>query len=155
MRVLVLLLLFASVSFGQSIADRVQTFEDAKRYTVKYDKFEDVTRVLVHLQATSYLSLTFRADNKTPEVFWYVSQKRGFFNKPALNMLIDGQLLTIQSGEIGTAALFPLSIKQLETLANAKTVEYQVLPFEGEVKDLQIFKNLLSLTKSQPPAPPK
>lgn len=168
MRVL-LLLLFASVTFGQPIADKVKTFEDAKSYSVAYDKFKKETRVetVIHvpsakkgllrgrmnLRAWFYL----RDDGDHLRVFAVSADVHSYFNKPFLRFLADGELVEIQSKDIDSIATFNVSAEQWAKLAAANKLEVRLNESEGvfDEKALTKLRNLDSLTKSQPPAPAK
>ncbi len=158
---LLFLLLLASVTFGQSIEEKVKKFEDAKSYTATYDKFQKMTKVQTSIKIPSskgseqmlvWLYLYEGGNHIRAFVF---SKSRGYYNRPFLRFLADDAVIEIQSRDIDSIATFQIPESDWDKLANAKKVEVQLLEFEGvlDAKGITKLRNLASLTKSQPPAP--
>lgn len=158
MKYLLLFLLFAPVTFGQSIQDRVNKFEKPKDYAVGYDKFKKVTKVIVdriylqvpkgknYAQTAAYLWIY---DDGTIDIGLYFSGP--LFSNDTLRVLADGELIEIEDDTIDYSTIVLIPPAKMEKIVNAKVVELQINRIEGKVsdKDLVRLKNLFSLTKPQ------
>ena len=150
-----LLLLLSTVTFGQTIQERVSKFENSKRYVVKYDKFAKETNI--HFQTgfrsgPSMMIFATIAEKNYFGLFFSDVVNRPLYNHPTLKFLLDGELLTIESDEIDYSVMFLLTQEQAERIAKSKTVEMQLQGFETvwDAKTLTAFRNIVSLTKPPP-----
>lgn len=161
MRILFLLLLLSYSCFGQTIQERVKTFEDAKAFTVKYDKFQKSTDITYEFTATAsekrplmrntldmavFLSIP---DNGNPSVGLYFGRYGTLYNNETLRMLLDGELVKLTDDTIDYSVVIDIPLKEFEKIAQSKIVEFQINLFEGKLdaKQMTAFKNLRSLTK--------
>lgn len=152
-----LLLLLSTVTFGQTIQERVAKFENSKRYVVEYDKFDKETEISLQtgFRGLSMRLIAYVSDNrKNDRLYLYFSDQfnRPLYNHPTLKFLLDGEQLTIESDEIDYSVMFPLTPEQAERIAKSKTVEMQLQGFETvwDAKTLTAFRNIVSLTKPPP-----
>lgn len=156
------LLLFASVTFGQSIPEKVGKFADSKKlYSVDYDKFQKQHKIETEIvvpyakkqsgwiqsvgqKVTVWMTIPDVGD---PFIFFSFSKDRGYYNQPTLRFLADGELVEVSSDDIDDIVSFDISPKQLRKLADAKVLEMQLVSFEGKFseKGLQQLRNIASL----------
>ncbi len=158
MKYLLLFLLLAPVTFGQSIQDRVSKFEKPKEYLVGYDKFKKVTKVIVD---RIYLTRDkkSRPFESTAYLWIYddgiIDIGLGFtgplFSNDTLRVLADGELIECEDDTIGYSTIVLIPAAKMAKIINAKVVEMQIHGIEGKVsdKDLVRLRNLFSLTKPQ------
>jgi len=157
-----LFLLLVPVTFGQSIQDRVNKFEKPKDYAVSYDKFKKQT--LVSFSATfksakyrmgdMYVSVGAFIDDGDGDVQFVIGFSRFDrqpFNRPDLRLLINGDVMCIETDSIKDHALIKLTTTQMSQLATAQNVEFQIENFESKFTPqmLLAIKNLNTLTKPQ------
>ena len=152
-----LLLLLSTVTFGQTIEERVSKFENSKQYGVKYDKFAKTTTVDKMLafrntrEAYSpYTQVVVRlSENGEAYIYLWFAKSRSYYDRPTLKFLLDGELLAIANDDIDDTVMFPLTQEQAERIAKSKTVEMQLQGFETvwDAKTLTAFRNIVSLTK--------
>ena len=154
-----LLLLLSTVTFGQSIPEQVKKFQDAKRYSVEYDKFqkEHIIHVDCDLKPTktsgvqSMIWAILGEDNSRTYAL-YFSAQRTLYNQPTLRLLIDGELVEVKDDDIDYSVMISIEPDLFNRIAKAKTVEVQISSFEGIVteKCMTAFRNIVSLTKPPP-----
>lgn len=156
MKVLLLLLLFASVTFGQSIEDRIKKFEDSKRYSSTYDKFAKASEVLYQngivkpVKGTAkqiWITATI-TDSKEISVMIDAEPSQPSYLQPLntrLRFLLDGQLMDVP----GEGSVFYLDGNQWAKISSASKIEMQYLGFEGVWGDklMVAIKNFNSLTQ--------
>lgn len=144
--------MFATVTFSQSIQDKVAKFEQAKEYGVKYDKFKQITSVEVDMRLKS-LTPTFIIDipdaGKPSQVVYFFADRYSYFNQPTLRFLADGEVLRLDSNSISSVAVFTIPSAMWSKLVAAKTLEMQLETKETvfDDKSLKKLKNLDSLIK--------
>lgn len=115
--------------------------------TTAYDKFKEQTRVSYRTEVTS-LSVTFSFGHpgttlrKDADSFYMFvhggSRCSGFcFNRPALIFLVDDERrhFGTQHNGLSDSALYSLTRAELQWIADAKSVEFQVGRYEGKLKD--------------------
>lgn len=163
MKTLAFVLLFVTVTFGQTIQEKVSKFEQAKEFGVKYDKFKRLTSVEVEMRlstakstgwiASSSLTPTFILDipdsGETVRAVYFFADRYKYFNQPTLRFLIDGEVITIQSDSISSSAVFEIPADAWAKLAAAKKLEMQLESKEVvfDEKAMRKLKNLDSLIK--------
>lgn len=152
----VLLLLFASVTFGQSIQEKVGKFEDAKSFSVTYDKFKKTTEVEATIQIKGKggtrdmdVFLSFAGDPLEHNfyLFSFIADRRSFFNQPTLRFLVDDVPYKFENDRISEVASFIIDKHFWKAVASAKVVEIQFERYEGvlDAKNLKKLQNLASL----------
>lgn len=153
-----LILLFAASTFGQSIQDRVKTFDKPKTYKVKYDKFKLLTTVTTsHLVKSSknhlYMHMIATVsipDKGTASFYFGLQSPRGdlLFSRDVLRIIADEGILNLGESDIGYGAVFDVT-EQFPKIVKSKSVEFQLAGFEGKFDDktLASLRNLYSLTK--------
>lgn len=156
MKSLLLILFLSSLAFGQSIAERVKKFENGKRYEVSYDKFQKQTKIKVPVFVSTkskFLELRpilrIHDDGRSDVTLLASGGTSSFHTRPTMRLLLDGQLLELESDDIDAIVGFVVSGDDFAKIANAKLVEIQLGNFEGKLdaKSHTIFKNLYSLLK--------
>lgn len=155
-----LLLLLSTVTFGQTIEERVSKFEKPKEYGVKYDKFAKTTtvdKVLAFRNTREAYSpdtqIVLRlGDNGDSLIYLWFVKNRSYYDRPTLKFLLDGELLAITNDDIDSSVIFLLTQEQAERIAKSKTVEMQLQGFETvwDATTLTAFRNIVSLTKPPP-----
>jgi hypothetical protein len=161
MKCLAVLLLFVSFTFAQSIQERVDKFQDGKKFEVRYDKFKKQTLVQfdITLQASngvkkfnSFLDFTailWLSDDGSNDRVGFMFTREGWYKYPTLRVLVDEDLIRFEDDDLDRFASFTLTPAQLQHIANAKTVELQIENFETTLDDKTMLKlrNLASLIK--------
>lgn len=177
-------IIFTSVAHAQGtkasidLKQRIKTFKNSGRFSIRYDKFKDITDVSVGPFAISpvkgsvlgmnaefsFAGQTVQEDVSVVSlVFSSYSAFRGagwtFVDHRDLYGIIDGERLELGEGawksHIGNLSseelVFTLPIATLRKIAEAKTVELKVGLVELKLKEehLIAFRDLLSLTKRQ------
>ena len=151
-----LLLAFASVAFGQSIQERVGKFEDAKSYSVTYDKFKQATEVETTVQVKGrkgtrnmevFLSFTSDPLERNFYLLSFVAGRHSYFNQPTLRLLIDDVPYKYENDRISEIASFIINKDLWKAVASAKSIELQFETFEGtlDAKNLKKFQSLATL----------
>ena len=162
MKTLLFILCFSFTVFSQSIQDRVNQFDKPKDYEVRYDKFQKVTEVAVKeqlikshqpnkfLNSNLHLSIDlWLGDSGDKFVFLSFREVNSCRTSTLRLLLNDKDVIELEDDTIDCLSTFSVNPKQLEQIANAKTVEMQLNSFEGKFdsKTLDVFVNLLTLTK--------
>lgn len=158
MKILVMLLCFVSVTFGQTIEGKVKKFEDAKLFSVSYDKFKKTTEVETDIQIkgksgsrTMTAWLSFAGDPLEPDVYLvsFDAERHSFFNQPTLRFLVDDIVYKLESDRVSEVATFIVEKNLWKAFSTAKTVELQLKRYEGslDAKNLKRLQNLASLIK--------
>lgn len=155
MKSLLFLLLLSTITFGQTIQDRVNKFDKPKDYTVRYDKFQKRTEIEFKSSIktrTEWLSLNpiiwvKDGGEFDTAVFIVSSTRRDLYNYETMRLLVDGELIELKSTDIDYIIAFPVTAAFLHKIAKAKTVEMQLGLFESKFDDKTLlrFKNLASL----------
>lgn len=81
MKNLALILLFAAAGFGQSIQERVKKFDNAKAYSVQYDKSlkETVVRYIAPLKLTLFVYTTIADNGKVDYLFLHATANQATY----------------------------------------------------------------------------
>lgn len=159
MKYLLMFLLLAPVTFGQSIVERVAKFDKPKDYQAGYDKFKKLTTVIVDPVYLDPKQKGWKAPQTAVYLLAFDDGDNSFgfhfsgplFSDDTLRFLLDGELLEIKDDTIGYSTIVAVTPGQMEKIVNAKVVELQIHGIEGKIseKDMVRLKNLFSLTKPQ------
>lgn len=123
--------------------------------TTEYDKFKDITRVYIYNSGNPSTIWSFKYQGQTltkdADIFYVYFNGghscHGFcFNGPSLIFLVDGKRLDLSDGKdrLSDSAIWQIDRPTMESIVNAKLVEYQVGRFEGQW-DLKELKTLYDL----------
>jgi len=163
MKTILCLSLFAAACFGQESKDWIDRLDAVPTIDVKYDKFQMVTTMKVDCpirptdsKSDNWLAMIAAAqipDNGKPHMMlMFRGIPKRLFNRPTLRFLINDRLLEYKTDEIDNSVIYTIPYYDFERIANAKTAEIQLSPFEGKLDEatLTALKNLFTLTKPQP-----
>lgn len=163
MKKLVLILLFAVSGFGQSIQERVKKFDNAKAYSVQYDKRvkETVIRYATSIKLPLLVYATIADNGQTDYLLLHATTVQSKYYPMTMQLSLDGELMELDNvennGKIDNGVVFPITASELERIANTKNVELRFSYFEGKLdaKTLTGFRNMVSLGKPPTPVTPK
>jgi hypothetical protein len=141
-----LILLFALSTAGQSVKERVKTFDNPKSYKVEYDKFQKLTKVTVRIgRPVQMIAFAYIPDDGEHSFALYFSSLY-LYNNHTLRFLLDGEVLEIPTDQIEYSILVPISPDEMNRIVNAKSVEVQIAQDEGKLS-ADTLKKLKNLTK--------
>lgn len=149
MKSLLLIVMLSVVCLGQDVD-----------FTVKYDKFQRVTTIRGEIpvkpsdpkdfQSLKMVAFARVPDGEPPQYLFYFSMTpKWLFNQPKLRLLADGLLMEYSSRDIDYSAVFIVPDYDVKHMANQKSVDLQISPFEGVIEkdSLTALKRLVELTK--------
>ena len=163
MKVLFLIVLFAASAFGQSIQERVKKFENAKAYTVEYDKSlrKTFVRYATSIKLPLFVYTTIADSGQVEYLLLHATTVQAKYYPMTMQLLLDGEIMELDNiennGKTDSGVVFPVTAAQLERIGNTKEVELRFSYFEGKLdsKTLTGFRNLVSLAKPPSPVKPK
>ena len=158
MKTLILCLLLAVSCAAQSTVKPPEV-------NVDYDKFQKVTKLRMEASLSSVAANTKRYtidfttvaripdDGKPIILFYFSTSPKWLFNQPTLRIMVNERLLEFTTDEIDNSVIYSIPLADFKLIANADTVDIQLIPFETSLDDRTLagLKNLLTLTTPQPP----
>jgi hypothetical protein len=172
---LLALLLLSLAPAPQDLQSRIKTFRNNKRFSVRYDRFRDETRVSVgpffvggtgaYVMSGRQLEMSavfFRSPGETVKTIYLLFESRSsnwtFLKSRELFVIVDRERLSFGEGErdsdlrgrgVSESLVFDIPIETFEKISKASTSELKVGPLELTLKDehKEAFRDLLSLSK--------
>jgi hypothetical protein len=143
---------------------QISGFRNKSRFTVKYDKFNDLTSVTAgpffvgnskgHLRSAVEVSMSARFEyqgvtlNAPPKDFYLIFHARGieweFLTSRHLVILADGERIDLGEGEhdgdvrrggVSEVLIYELAADTFQKIAKARTVDLKIGRFEMSLKD--------------------
>lgn len=159
---------------GQDLDQRIKTFRNSGRFSVKYNRFEDYTNVSVGPffvgGTSSYvtrgfqleMSASFIKDGKPINTVYLIFRSKSkewtFLKSRELYALVDGERMSlgegdrdsdIRFGSVSELMIFPIPLEAFTKVAKAQSAELKIGRIELTLKDehKEAFRDLLSLSK--------
>jgi hypothetical protein len=165
---LLLVLTASNHVLGQSdLQQRIKTFRNSKRFTVKYDRFKDETRVSVgpfypDHKAEIEARFSFKGQQPAEPVqdAYFIIREYGrdfrFVDNRTLYGIIDGERIEFGEGQrsshveprtVSETLVFTVPMKVFRKLAGAKSAEFKVASVEFSLngEHLEALRDLASM----------
>jgi hypothetical protein len=142
MKIFLLLLLLVIPGYSQTSDRYGKIFAHAitklgyENYNIEMDKFRKEIRVDTSAtvkgsrgKMAPKMIVTAPENGETRFYLFFTGQ---VWNQPTLRILADDHLITVKSDSVDTSVLFHIPTPDLKRMTEAKTLEMQLLAFEGE-----------------------